>query len=121
MSCISAGVAELADARDLKSRETRVSYRFKPGHRHQISQNRKLNIAEWSSLAARWAHNPKVIGSNPFSATNIANRKRYRCQKPRNHSSFGVFRTIFQSETQKISFPEKDLWGGLELLTLIKT
>ena len=30
-----AGVAELADARDLKSRETRVSYRFEPGVRHQ--------------------------------------------------------------------------------------
>ncbi len=26
-------------------------------------------IAEWSSLVARRAHNPKVIGSNPFSAT----------------------------------------------------
>ena len=31
----SAGVAELADARDLKSRDTRVSYRFDPGYRHQ--------------------------------------------------------------------------------------
>ena len=29
-----AGVAELADARDLKSRDTKVSYRFDPGHRH---------------------------------------------------------------------------------------
>ncbi len=29
-----AGVAELADARDLKSRVTRVTYRFKPGLRH---------------------------------------------------------------------------------------
>ena len=27
------------------------------------------DIAEWSSLAARWAHNPKVVGSNPSSAT----------------------------------------------------
>ena len=30
----SAGVAELADARDLKSRDTKVSYRFEPGVRH---------------------------------------------------------------------------------------
>ena len=30
----------------------------------------KLHIAEWSSLAARRAHNPKVVGSNPASATN---------------------------------------------------
>ena len=29
-----AGVAELADARDLKSRETYISYRFDPGLRH---------------------------------------------------------------------------------------
>ncbi|SSC13067.1 protein of unknown function [Mesotoga infera] len=25
--------------------------------------------AGWSSLAARWAHNPKVTGSNPVPAT----------------------------------------------------
>ena len=48
-----AGVAKLADARDLKSRETKVSYRFEPGFRH--------HIAEWSSLVARRAHNPKVM------------------------------------------------------------
>ena len=30
-----AGVAELADARDLKSRDAKASYRFDPGHRHQ--------------------------------------------------------------------------------------
>ena len=29
------------------------------------------NIAEWSSLVARRAHNPKVGGSNPPSATKI--------------------------------------------------
>ena len=29
----------------------------------------KLNIAGWSSLEARRAHNPKVIGSNPVPAT----------------------------------------------------
>ena len=28
-----------------------------------------IYIAEWSSLVARWAHNPKVVGSNPSSAT----------------------------------------------------
>jgi F0F1-type ATP synthase membrane subunit c/vacuolar-type H+-ATPase subunit K len=26
-------------------------------------------LAGWSSLVARWAHNPKVIGSNPIPAT----------------------------------------------------
>src|SRR6185436_8538230 len=29
--------------------------------------------AGWSSLVARWAHNPKVAGSNPAPATNLAN------------------------------------------------
>ncbi len=28
-----------------------------------------FNIAEWSSLVARWAHNPKVVSSNLASAT----------------------------------------------------
>jgi hypothetical protein len=29
-----------------------------------------FNIAGWSSPVARWAHNPKVRGSNPLPATN---------------------------------------------------
>ena len=29
---------------------------------------KKLNIAGWSSLVARRAHNPKVVGSNPAPA-----------------------------------------------------
>ena len=48
-----AGMAELADARDLKSRDTKVSYGFDSRFRH--------HIAEWSSLVARRAHNPKVV------------------------------------------------------------
>ena len=31
-------------------------------------------IAEWSSLVARRAHNPKVVGSNPSSATKFWSR-----------------------------------------------
>jgi hypothetical protein len=27
------------------------------------------STAGWSSLVARWAHNPKVVGSNPTPAT----------------------------------------------------
>ena len=30
---------------------------------------RNFNIAGWSSLEARRAHNPKVVGSNPAPAT----------------------------------------------------
>ena len=40
-----------------------IPYRFDPGHRHQV------HIAEWSNPVARRAHNPKVVGSNPASAT----------------------------------------------------
>ena len=35
-----------------------------------ILQN-SLIIAGWSSLVARRAHNPKVVGSNPAPATNF--------------------------------------------------
>ena len=31
----------------------------------------KFNIAGWSSLVARRAHNPKVVGSNPSPATKM--------------------------------------------------
>ena len=30
---------------------------------------RQFYIAGWSSLVARWAHNPEVVGSNPSPAT----------------------------------------------------
>ena len=32
---------------------------------------RNFNIAGWSSLEARLAHNPKVVGSNPAPATRV--------------------------------------------------
>ena len=60
-----AGVAEQADATDLKSVGWKQPYRFDSGPRHQFS----FYIAGWSSLVARRAHNPKVVGSNPAPAT----------------------------------------------------
>ena len=39
------------------------------------SYSRFLTGAGWSSLAARRAHNPKVVGSNPASATNVRSDK----------------------------------------------
>jgi hypothetical protein len=30
----------------------------------------RSSVAGWSSSVARWAHNPKVVGSNPAPATN---------------------------------------------------
>ena len=45
----------------------------------------KINIAGWSSLEARRAHNPKVIGSNPVPATHaqIAQLVEQRTENPR--------------------------------------
>ena len=77
-------MAELADARDLKSREIYFSYRFDPGFRHH-------HIAEWSSLVARRAHNPKVVGSNPSSATKKRFLKRCRQENSRFPRVFFVF------------------------------
>ena len=63
-----AGVAEQADAQDLKSCDGQTSYRFDSGPRHQLMWF-ILYDAGWSSLVARRAHNPKVVGSNPAPAT----------------------------------------------------
>ncbi len=51
---IYAGMAELADARDLKSREILSRTGSTPA-------SGTIYIAEWSSLVARRAHNPKVM------------------------------------------------------------
>ena len=48
----------MADARDLKSCDTKVSYRFEPGFRHQFSFNIIYRGVE--QLVARRAHNPEV-------------------------------------------------------------
>ena len=36
----------------------------------KVSKSSIFNDAGWSSLVARRAHNPKVVGSNPTPATN---------------------------------------------------
>ena len=71
---LSAGVAELADAQDLKSCDPFRSYRFDSDLRHHYLQGRGCVyyiVAGWSSLVARRAHNPEVVGSNPAPATKI--------------------------------------------------
>ncbi len=35
-------------------------------------------VAGWSSSVARWAHNPKVAGSNPAPATNYKRRSQHQ-------------------------------------------
>ena len=62
-------MAELADARDLKSRETHLSYRFKPGFRHQTVFPQTNQYRGVEQLVARRAHNPEVVGSSPSPAT----------------------------------------------------
>ena len=77
-----AGMAELADARDLKSREIYFSYRFDPGFRHHY-------IAEWSSLAARRAHNPKVM--------RFKSHLRYQKRKQSNGLLFRFWNDVFRT------------------------
>ena len=44
------------------------------------------SVARWSSLVARWAHNPKVAGSNPALAT--TNSRRSRIETPTSGLAF---------------------------------
>ena len=60
----------------------------------------KEYIAGWSSLEARRAHNPKVIGSNPIPATyaQIAQLVEQRTENPRVLGSIPSLGTIFMRE-----------------------
>ena len=60
-----------------------------------------MNIAGWSSLEARRAHNPKVIGSNPVPATHaqLAQLVEQRTENPRVSGSIpepGIFGALAQ-------------------------
>ena len=71
-------MAELVDAVDLKSTGWRHPCRFDSDSRHHFSKSSNLISilldAGWSSLVARRAHNPKVVGSNPTPATILCGR-----------------------------------------------
>ena len=100
-------MAKLADARDLKSRDTRVSYRFDPGFRHHY-------IAEWSSPVARRAHNPKVMWFKSHLRNQQVAPKRIsglKTQKPQRF--LGFFMPIFKVEFKRYHFPKSTFWGDL--------
>ena len=82
----------------------------------------------WYTLSISWKyckmppHNPEVVGSSPSPATNIANRKRYRFEKPRNHNGFGVLLCHFLRWNLKDIIPQNRPLGRtwtkiLELFT----
>ena len=64
----------MVDAADSKSAAARRAGSI-PAPGTTNSHQKQPVIARWSSLVARWAHNPKVVGSNPALATN-------RCHAP---------------------------------------
>ena len=47
-----------------------MCYYTKAPYEEVGGKKQSFHIAEWSSPVARRAHNPKVVGSNPASATN---------------------------------------------------
>ena len=87
-------MAELADARDLKSRETHLSYRFKPGFRHQTVFPQTNQYRGVEQLVARRAHNPEVVGSSPSPATISRSQKRYHGFEPPKSHDFGGFSRV---------------------------
>ena len=59
-----------------------------------------MNIAGWSSLEARRAHNPKVVGSNPTPAiyAQIAQSVEQRTENPRVTGSIPVLGILHFTE-----------------------
>ena len=49
-----------------------------------------LDIAGWSNLVARWAHNPEVVGSNPTPATMVRWCSGYHARLSRERSRVQV-------------------------------
>ena len=70
-----------------------------------------MNDAGWSSLEARRAHNPKVIGSNPIPATTIllgmfaqiAQMVEQRTENPRVAGSIPALGTLFVNKYGRVA------------------
>ncbi len=74
----------------------------------------RIRAAGWSSLAARRAHNPKVIGSNPIPATNIEARYAkasglFACARERRRHGYMTERrmTLSAIGTQWCTYPPR--------------
>ena len=104
-------MAKLADARDLKSRDTRVSYRFDPGFRHHY-------IAEWSSPVARRAHNPKVMWfKSHLRNQDVCTKKMHRRNPQIPQGFLGIFHARKQDANKKMQMVKIGLWVGFEPMT----
>ncbi len=83
-----AGMAELADARDLKSREIFSRTGSTPA-------SGTIDIAEWSSLVARRAHNPEVMRFKSHLRNHVGRPKKIAFRKPEIFSGFLRFSPLF--------------------------
>ena len=68
-----------------------------------------MNVAGWSSLEARRAHNPKVVGSNPAPAIHaqIAQLVEQRTENPRVAGSIpalGIFYGALAQSVEHLTF-----------------
>ena len=118
-----AGVAEQADAADLKSADTRVSYRFKSGHRHHTvpKDNRQIQYRGVEQLVARRAHNPEAVWFKSHLRNQEAVPKKMPPRKLEVSSSFlrfSPFFSFFQNSKvnaiKKMTFPFSKYREGLE-------
>ena len=81
------------------------------------SRSRLLPRSVLLCSAQRCPPDTRTLSPQPTERT----EKDIGSKSPETTTVSGFFCTIFQGAIQKISFPQKDLWGGLELVTVIKT
>ena len=86
-------MAELADARDLKSRDAKASYRFDPGYRHQQA----VPVPDWGRVAACFfkkrrssVHKPSPGAHTITVKPSPSRKKAKKRQKKKEKSKKGV-------------------------------
>ena len=102
-SACRAGVAEQADALDLKSNVAKATYRFDPGHRHHIYRGVE-------QLVARRAHNPEAVWfKSHLRNQQVAPKKisGLKTQKPQRF--LGFFMPILRWNSKDIISPNRPL------------